>query len=217
MSEILPRRHLPRRISGRLSDGTPRRELLNSMASRHLPMYCDASHLRLKDTDFAETILKTLRMMCRPSARAARNVHVLCLTLLPAFDDACMEALIDLLKSSNGRNIFSINLGEKGNISFRMWQEFCECLPKTGIRYLFVDTKDLLLACEKQVTSNCGKHASELLRKMKENIRESRHHDDAKMSSTPPAWKCPVVAGKLEHCFHPPATRVQALAHPMNI
>lgn len=213
---ICRRRKMHCRVAGRLNDGTTRRQFLNMMASRNIQSYCGAAQLNLKPNDTAETIKRTLQMLCRPTGRAANKIYVLCLASLSEFDDSCMTVLINLLQSK-GKRIFSVNLGEKPKVSIESWQKFCDCLPNTGVRYLFVDSVNLLSACQNQ------RKTKQLIRSMKDHLLESRRTDEALTnnnsisscsSSSTPIWKCPIMLKTLRKCFKQNVSIDVALGKP---
>uniref|UniRef100_A0A7S3SC26 Uncharacterized protein n=1 Tax=Emiliania huxleyi TaxID=2903 RepID=A0A7S3SC26_EMIHU len=78
-----------------------------------------------------------------------RSVHVLSFRGMTAFDDACMEALVRLLQ---GRpQVFSLNMGEKPNVSLKGWKCLAAHLWVGHIVCLFIDK----INCKEIVIREC--------------------------------------------------------------
>lgn len=106
-----------------------------------------------------------------------------------------MTALLEVLAEDRAKNLFSVNLGEKRDVTCEGWTALLSFVThgngRCHIRYIFVDSNEKGIKYEKEYIS-----------KLKQGIRELRNKDCEE--ATPlPIWKLQSTVDRLrKDCPH---------------
>jgi len=104
----------------------------------------------------------------RGRARVLMNsIHVLSFHGMEGFDDECVSALLELLRQYHG--IFSVNLGEKPNVTCRGWRSLRTGLSESNVIAVFIDFKNIKCAF-----GGTDKIAGHFIRLVKNDLKQRR-------------------------------------------
>eukprot|EP00962_Isochrysis_galbana_P028601 scaffold9059_cov108-Isochrysis_galbana.AAC.4 len=86
---------------------------------------------------------------------------------MEGFDDECVSALLELLRQHHG--IFSVNLGEKPNVTCRGWRSLRTGLSESNVIAMFIDFKNIKCAF-----GGTDKIAGHFIRLVKNDLKQRR-------------------------------------------